>query len=240
MTQGEKAKTYDEALERAKECLKDGTITTIARDYIWKIFPELQESEDEKIRKEFCKDIRTFIPNEKANKYIAWLEKQGEKKPNEWHCEDEQCIGCINDKGCVTCVDGNMKETNGKPKFKVSDWLQYRNAKPFFVEEITKQGYINGVSCLPFEWEDEIHLWTIQDAKDGDVLVASDGSIFLFAGVDDCACKYYVALTTDNYVKINKKPKGGYWETSKAVYPATKEQQNLFFEEKKETRKSLN
>lgn len=34
---------YKVALERAKECLQDGTITTIARDYILEIFPELKE-----------------------------------------------------------------------------------------------------------------------------------------------------------------------------------------------------
>jgi len=52
-------------------------------------FPELRESENERIRKEFCKDIWTFIPNEKAHKYIAWLEKQGEQK-SIWHNEDEE------------------------------------------------------------------------------------------------------------------------------------------------------
>lgn len=79
-------------------------------------------------------------------------------------------------------------------------------------------------------------LWDISDAKDGDLLVASDGSIFLFAGVDDCACKYYAAFTTDNYVKINKKEAGnGYWESSIGVHPATKEQRDLFFSKIKES-----
>ena len=40
----------------------------------------------------------------------------------------------------------NVDKQN-EPKFKVGDWLQYRNAKPFFVEEVTKQGYVNGNSC---------------------------------------------------------------------------------------------
>ena len=53
-------------------------------------------------------------------------------------------------------------------------------------------------------------------------------------GVVDCACKYYVALTTDNYVKINREAKGGYWETSRAVYPATKEQRDLLFRKMEE------
>ena len=28
--------------------------------------------------------------------------------------QKSQCDGCVNDKGCVTCVDGNMKETQPK------------------------------------------------------------------------------------------------------------------------------
>lgn len=82
MTQEEKAKAYDEALERAegiikyyKECNRDEA----SIEDLETIFPELAESEDERIRKEFCEDIWTFIPNEKAHKYIAWLEKQGKE-----------------------------------------------------------------------------------------------------------------------------------------------------------------
>lgn len=70
---------YKNALEKVKELLdsakNQGHIIVRVED-IENAFPELKESEDEKIRKEFCKDIRTFIPIEKANKYIAWLEKQ--------------------------------------------------------------------------------------------------------------------------------------------------------------------
>lgn len=61
-----------ETIELVKKMIEDGNLSQeIAEKYC----PELKESEDEKIRKEFCKDIWTFIPNEKAHKYIAWLEK---------------------------------------------------------------------------------------------------------------------------------------------------------------------
>ena len=67
--------------------------------------------------------------------------------------------------------------------------------------------------------------FTIQEAKDGDVLVASDGSIFLFKSTIDGACKHYVALTTDNAINFNEGLEH-YWETSTAVHPATKEQRD--------------
>ena len=80
MTEKEKAKAYDEAVERAKKFYGNG-ITE-------EIFPELKESDDEKIRWWIIDDIRYNINNEplnnseykkKAEKAIAWLEKQGEE-----------------------------------------------------------------------------------------------------------------------------------------------------------------
>lgn len=79
-------KSYKEALERAKNCLKDGTITNIAISYIETIFPELKESEDEKIIKEiisYCRNTRCVTEEgaERRAKCIAWLKKQ--KKPED-------------------------------------------------------------------------------------------------------------------------------------------------------------
>ena len=133
-----------------------------------------------------------------------------------------------------------------EPKFKVGKW--YQCTKDFFGKGVTFDKntayYCAKEGCLQNEYGchiaivkdlyDNFKLWTIQDANDGDVLVASDGSIFLFAGVVDCACKYYVALTICNDVKINKEVDGGYWETSRAVHPATKEQRDILFAKMKE------
>ncbi|MCR5697734.1 MAG: hypothetical protein K6G73_12245 [Marinilabiliaceae bacterium] len=57
-----------------------------ARIIVKELFPELKESEDEKIRKEIIENIRQEIELEctlsedKGNRWIAWLEKQGEPK----------------------------------------------------------------------------------------------------------------------------------------------------------------
>lgn len=89
----EKAKRFDEAIEELRGLL-DGIHEEkcdIMEDDIVRIFPELKESEDEKIRnvlvdyfkrykeQEEC-GIKTFygIPTDNI---IAWLEKQGEHKP---------------------------------------------------------------------------------------------------------------------------------------------------------------
>jgi len=75
----EKAKAYEEALERAKKWYNAPNIDkmpTYGNRIIEEIFPELiEENEDEKIRKELIKFVKVNIPNEE--RYIAWLEKQG-------------------------------------------------------------------------------------------------------------------------------------------------------------------
>ena len=83
MTTEEKAKRYDEALERARKCLDEKRDTCFVRPDV--IFPELKESEDERIRKELITHFRNTkcVTEEGAKmiaKWIAWLEKQGKKK----------------------------------------------------------------------------------------------------------------------------------------------------------------
>lgn len=79
-------KKYNEALERAKhalDCDKAGLVTT-DRVLIESMFPELKESEDEKIRKELIKALSSIGKRNWGGidvfESIAWLEKQGEKK----------------------------------------------------------------------------------------------------------------------------------------------------------------
>ena len=76
MTEKEKAKAYDEALERAKKLYGKG-ITE-------EIFPELNESEDERIKKaiiEFfeSEDDNTTYSLVRKKDIIDWLERQGKK-----------------------------------------------------------------------------------------------------------------------------------------------------------------
>ena len=84
MTIEEKARAYDEALERARMLNngKDGDVEagTTTCEYI---FPELKESEDERIRKFICSIIDNLEPKDfvgvKKMNVIAWLEKQKEQ-----------------------------------------------------------------------------------------------------------------------------------------------------------------
>ena len=173
------------------------------------------------------------------------LEKQSSQILANSYCQ-EHCKGFQKTGKCFADGDCKAKTTaetidKVKPEFKVDDWVVIKANGNEHVKQIVRIEYFaNGhpqYICSDGLWfgnGTEARLWTIQDAKPGDVLVASDGSIFLFGGVDDSACKYYAALTAGNYIKINKEAKGGYWETSRAVYPATKEQRDLLFQKMEE------
>ena len=102
-------KLYEEALERAKRWASQPTVWS-SDDICQKVFPELIESEDEKIRKSLIKGLsamrdiykhQTFSDDAiNINDAIAWLEKQGEKSIV-WSEEDEHykngLIGLVED-----------------------------------------------------------------------------------------------------------------------------------------------
>ena len=93
----EKARAYDEALERAKKLTSDLTTLQAIREFI---FPELKESKDERIRKELVyfiqgdkeymeKDGGTYLTRKNSPRLdffyeaLEWLEKQKEQVTDE-------------------------------------------------------------------------------------------------------------------------------------------------------------
>lgn len=80
MTDKEKAKVYDEALKKASVAYKDEDRHLKAT--LERIFPELKESEDEKIRKEIISILRNAYWTSNKNRFnelVAWFKKQGKK-----------------------------------------------------------------------------------------------------------------------------------------------------------------
>lgn len=93
MTIEEKAKRYEEAIERAKELLDHGLKDTRDKRVVLSFFPELRESEDEKVRKEliefvkgwkekakgFCPEVPLWTSDEEeCDRYLSWFEKQAD------------------------------------------------------------------------------------------------------------------------------------------------------------------
>lgn len=80
-----KAKRYDETLEQLKGLI-EGTREdkcAIMEEDIIDIFPELKESEDEKIRKgiiELVKQSSEILDKKNQERMLAWLDKQGKEE----------------------------------------------------------------------------------------------------------------------------------------------------------------
>ena len=93
---------YNKALERAKKFEEK-----YGGDYAGYIFPELAESEDERIRRKMLEHFRSKTKetwcNMPVKNIIAYLEKQKEQKSAEWSEEDERIL-----KGIIGLVDHNQ------------------------------------------------------------------------------------------------------------------------------------
>jgi len=200
-------KAYNEALKRAIEYSEGHSIDVNPQAAMEYVFPELKESEDDKIRKA----IRIYLDWLDGRKdcaprgeysimdMLAWIEKQGGQKPTD------------------------------TPKFKVGDFIADYYCRGSVVA-LTDDAYLlDSGQGIPFSCEDNIHLWTIQDAKDGDVL-ASHESLVLFKELDGlnikCYCNYHFMNNPCFHVNT--------LQNKDAFYPATKAQRDLLFQKMKE------
>ena len=160
---------------------------------------------------------------------VYQLEKQGKQKSVEDLTQQEAM-----DIAVAKCFEqGEQKpDDKGEPKFKVGDWINgyYTNYKVLLVNN---NGYIvedvdgNKINIL-FENEKFHSLWTIQDAKDGDVL--SDGTtIFIFKDLlSDGSVMSYCDYDTDSDESDAFCPLSVNLMCSK-ITPATKVQCNILF-----------
>jgi len=95
MTIDQKAQRYDEVIEIArKEYEKHKSFKGFC-EMLAHIFPELKENEDEKIRNEIILYVgaRDDISLNTHNRWLAWLEKQGEQEePQVYETKDGEVI----------------------------------------------------------------------------------------------------------------------------------------------------
>ena len=286
MTTEEKAKAYDEAVKKVKDYYEGKTkLYSDVEQTLDLLFPELKESEDEKMMK-CVKYAVDYLFESKKEKYIcdtckdkvvAWLEKQGEQHPtspkwkykkdntpllrdsiilNKYGCVAKSPSGAIVSDVWVLDYDELAKlpkeelekqgeqSNNVEPKFKVGDWV-VRGKTIAQILDIQEQYYVgldidgNDFTSNRFLSDDKIHLWTIQDAKDGDVLCYED-EVFLYKhDIKNCTLKetsfggmvYYCCydgkrFITNSMYSLTERDKD-------YIHPATREQRDLLFSKMK-------
>lgn len=212
LTIEQKAERYDEISKEVKDFF-DGKqkMYSDVKQTLNHLFPELKESEDDRIRKDIIRVLKgeiSFVSEKENEKYIAWLEKQGREEK----IDNQNCVNPTN---------------NSEPKFYEEDWITIDN--PCQIISIDKSGNYIVLYCNDeFEThvlskdfcESHYHLWTIQDAKAGDVLFGRYG-IFIFMGKGNGYCG---VLSDDTFIN-----KTGNNEWTEELYPATKEQRDFLF-----------
>ena len=254
----EKAKRYDNVVGKLKQFMAQGVDPLIRRADVQDFFPELAESEDERIRKELlehCKNqaepyILTGNECLQIQSWIDWLEKQGEqetlcdkcKKVQPSHsCQDITALGrCVMEHGQKTA------------EFHEGDWLcenEPNNYARFIqiletVNVMGKERYRisrdihNDKDLVEFYFlEKYYHKFGINDAKDGDVLhcwIDGDEFVLIYKGIKDG----YITTYGHLYQKLKlfaEEPTTMFCRTIQGHFtPATKEQRDLLFQKMKE------
>lgn len=192
-------KKYKDALEIAKSFDLPEYKNIMAS-----VFPELKESEDERIRKEI-------------------IEKQGK--------QETLCDICRKYHPSLSCQDiTELGRCAVEPKFHEGDWIKHQGTENIYqvvsiIDNKYRLKYIDNYTVQECADVDRCaRLWDItKDAKDGDVLATSEGAFIYNGNNGGGSCP-------GSYCGINTL--GGFqtgvehhW-TVKSVFPATKEQRD--------------
>lgn len=200
-------KAYKEARERAKAFLGKGFR---GEDLLVEcVFPELKESEDERIRENIISWLKNIegqtIPINEYNSALAWLEKQGEQKeqqPAEWS-EDIK-----NWKNIVYYV---LKEWNG-----IGQYLDNPELDEIAKELQKRYGYVSHIDTSKWSEEDE------RDIQEASEYLREYANNYVQGGNS----KLYVQSLADRIDSLRPQP---HWKPSKqqmesildAMIPAT-------------------
>ena len=119
MTQEQKAKAYDEAIKKLRNFYRDyDTVSCLidVKEELANLFPELRESEDERIRKNIIAFIKENYSS--AKPWIAWLEKQSEENMIE-------ALRLEYEKGKADALQEQRKEWSEEDEYTLYETIQH-------------------------------------------------------------------------------------------------------------------
>ena len=167
-----------------------GTQPFSVRKALSELIPGLVRKEDRAI-KETLKELvvnggtSCYVNGIHKDEILAWLEKQDKEKfpierlPGEMKTVSES-LGFTTQKECDDynkMVTGLIMSGDDKvePKFNVGDWVVNKLGNIWHIDSFDAKNYQVTTNkgehnYFPINIQDRMHLWTIQDAKPGDVL----------------------------------------------------------------------
>ena len=140
--------------------------------------------------------------------------------------------GALREQGLME-KDGEIVDYD--PQFKVGDWVVY-NDDPYQVENVQEHMLLIKGKCEVHCGKDDCRLWTIEDARDGDILVQTNKTfgtmIFICAGFamngDTRVVDYHIMYNTDTGF-VHKKAGDFMGNLTLDFHPATQEQRQMLF-----------
>ncbi len=205
-------KKYEEALGRAKKYYNRELYAECNGSLVEDIFPELKESEDERVRKwlieamKYLSEESTFFYKVSKDEVLAWLENVYTKDDinRAYKCADE-----VQYRMGYEAAKQELEKQ--EPKFKVGDWITNS------IETVQITGYdIDYGYQVDFGGnlqhrdtdiiEKEYHLWTINNAKDGDMISFNDGHgtdcIELIKSITGEKIEFWFCLINGNHYEV--------------------------------------
>ena len=184
----------------------------------------MSNKDDERLRKTAIGFLKDFAEQgyENAVECIDWLEKQGEQEePQVYETEDGEII--------------TYSETDGykfvEPKFHEGDWVVNKFGDSSHIDSLDKKNYQvsdekGNYNYFPISKQDKMHLWTIQDAKDGDVIFYDEGWICIFKCIHGIWYSSYCFITDDGEFHTGYERHAVDSTIHGNAHPATKEQRD--------------
>ena len=173
-------------------------------------------------------------------KKLTWLEKQGKQETLCDKCrKDHPSHSCQDITELGRCAVEHEPADKVEPKFNIGDWVVNKFGDSWHIDSLDKKNYQvsdgkGNYNYFPISKQDEMHLWTIQDAKDGDVLSYKNNQMVQVGIIEKYVGKHggcsntfkiYIGVNWDNILQM-----GNYMGCSN-IHPATKEQRDFLMKE---------
>ena len=171
-------------------------------------------------------------------------EKHGEQRPTIEMITPEESLGIDSEtynKIVDECIYGEQNpDDKVEAKFKIGDWIVDKSGLVQQVLDFRGGIYTCTYNSFTIDCESNYHLWTIQDAKDGDVLCCESGWTCIFKTLvnDETFSSYCFMDRTKSFFETGSECHMLNEEFIKAyngeIKPATKEQRDLLFQKMEE------
>ena len=190
------------------------------QEVLEKHITSMSNKDDEILRKNTISFLKDFaeLGYENAVECIAWLEKQGETTPI---LSNSSNIGKNEQKSADKI----------EPKFKIGDWVVNKFGDSWHIDSFDKKNYQvsdgkGNYNYFPISKQDEMHLWTIQDVRDGDVIFYDEGWICIFKCIHGIWYSSYCFITDDGEFHTGYERHAVDSTIHGNAHPATKEQRD--------------